>query len=79
MGWIKKEVMTDEELLEQLKSEFKCKETIERLTKRSLSGSVCEYFTDYIRDYYDVTLAQCSRVSKRLADFYGIKKFYYED
>ena len=79
MGWVKQETMTDEELLEQLKSEFKCKETIERLTKRSLSGSVCEYLTDYIRDYYDVTLTQCSRVSKQLADFYGIKKFYYGD
>lgn len=78
MGWIKEEITTDEELLAQLKQTFTNAASIQNGKRASQSSSVCEYLTDYIRDYYDVTLAQCSRVSRKLADYYGIEKYYYE-
>ena len=79
MGWVQKEVITDSELLKELKQTFKSKFDIEYATKRDFNGSVCEMFTDYIRDYYDVTLTQCSRVLEQLKNYYGIKKFYATD
>lgn len=77
MGWVKEEIMTDEELLEQLKKDFPDKFSVSRGVAKSGSNSVYEYLGDYIKDYYDVTLAQCDRVSKALADYLGIKKFYW--
>lgn len=76
MGWVKKETMTDWALLEALKKEFPDKFSITREVSKSCSSSVYEYLTDYIRDYYDVTLWQCDRVAKKLADLRGIKQFY---
>ncbi len=40
------------------------------------SGSPYEYWSDYIKDYYDVTLEQCDDICKRLKDYYKIKNFY---
>lgn len=77
MGWVKKETMTDEALLDSLKKDFPDKFAITRGVTKSCSSSVYEYLTDYIRDYYDVTLYQCDRVAKKLADLRGIKKFYH--
>ena len=59
MGWVKEEVITDEELLKELKKVFVDKFDILRCVTRNCCGSVYEYLTDYIRDYYDVTLWQC--------------------
>ena len=77
MGWVKKETMTDEALLDSLKKEFPDKFAITRGVTKSCSSSVYEYLTDNIRDYYDVTLWQCTRVAKKLADLRGIKQFYH--
>lgn len=77
MGWVKKETIKDEKLLNELKEVFPDKFSILRGVTRSCSGSVYEYLTDFIRDYYDVTLAQCDRVSKRIAQHYEIKHFYH--
>lgn len=77
MGLVKKETMTDEALLDSLKKEFPDKFAITRGVTKSCSSSVYEYLTDYIRDYYDVTLWQCTRVAKKLADLRGIKQFYH--
>ena len=77
MGWVKKETMTDEALLDSLKKEFPDKFAITRGVTKSGSSSVYEYLTDNIRDYYDVTLWQCTRVAKKLADLRGIKQFYH--
>ena len=76
MGWVKKEIIEDEKLLNELKEVFPDKFSILRGVTKSCSGSVYEYLTDFIRDYYDVTLYQCSRVAKNLAEFRGIKKLY---
>lgn len=77
MGWVKKETTTDEALLDSLKKDFPDKFAITRGVTKSCSSSVYEYLTDYIRDYYDVTLWQCTRVAKKLADLRGIKQFYH--
>lgn len=77
MGWVKEESMTDEALLEALKKTFPDKFSVLRGVTKSCSGSVYEYLTDYIKDYYDVTLWQCDRVAKKLADQLGIKKYYW--
>ena len=77
MGWVKNETMTDEALREALKKDFPDKFSILRGVTKSCSSSVYEYLTDYIRDYYDVTLWQCSRVAKSFADLRGIKQFYH--
>ena len=77
MGWVKKEIISDEKLLSELKEVFNDKFSILRGVTKSCSSSVYEYLTDFIRDYYDVTLWQCSRVAKKLADLRGIKQFYH--
>lgn len=79
MGWVKQEVINDEKLFESLKKAFPNSATILRGKRKSKSSSVYEYLTDYMRDYYVVTLSQSSRVAKRIADLYEIENFYYRD
>ena len=79
MGWVKKEVNTDEKLFNEVKECVNDKFAIIRGVRKSCSGSVYEYLTDFLRDYYDVTLYQSHRVAKRLADHYGIKQFYHHN
>lgn len=43
-----------------------------------LKGSLYEFFSDYIRDYYDVTLKQCDEICKMLKAHYKVK-FYAND
>ena len=40
------------------------------------NGSPYEFFSDYINDYYRMTLLDNDKVCKKLKDFYGIKEFY---
>jgi hypothetical protein len=79
MGWVKQEVINDEKLFESLKKAFPNSASILRGKRKSRSSSVYEYLTDYMRDYYVVTLSQSGRVAKRLADLYEIENFYYRD
>lgn len=76
MGWVKKETIKDDVILDELKKTFPDKFSLLRAVSRNCCGSVYEYLSDYIRDYYEVTLWQCDRVSKCLAEHLGIKKFY---
>lgn len=77
MGWVKNETMDDEVIFNELISTFKDKFAISRGVAKSCSSSVYEYLTDYIRDYYDVTLYQCDRVAKRVSNHLGIKHLYH--
>lgn len=79
MGWVSKEKITDEELLSELKKDFPSKKELIMNVRSSRSGSVYEYLTDFIRDYYDVTLQQCDRVSRELVKEFGIRKIFYTD
>lgn len=40
------------------------------------NGSPYEFFSDYIKDYYCMSILGNDEVCKKLKDFYGIKKFY---
>ena len=42
-------------------------------------GTLYEFFSDYIRDYYDVTLKQCDEICKMLKVYYKAEKFYAND
>lgn len=41
-------------------------------------GTLYEFFADYIRDYYDVTLKECDEICKMLKVYYNVK-FYAND
>lgn len=79
MAWVKQEVINDEKLFESLKKDFPNSASILRGKRKSKSSSVYEYLTDYMRDYYVVTLSQSGRVAKRIAELYEIENFYYRD
>ena len=40
------------------------------------NGSPYEYFSDYIKDYYRMSLRDSDEVCRRLRDYYQIKKFH---
>ena len=41
------------------------------------SSTPYEFFADYLRDYYEVTLNQCDEICKMLKEYYKISKFYH--
>ncbi len=43
------------------------------------NGSAYEYFSDLLKDNYDITLKQCDEICSALKKYYGIKKFYATD
>ena len=75
MGWIKNPVKTTEEIFNEVVKEFG-KTWNGRIGD---SSSPYEYFTDHLRDYYDLTLRQCDEVCRMIRDYYGIKCFYYQE
>lgn len=77
MGWVKKETISDSVIFNELIAKFTDKFSILQGVRKSCSSSVYEYLTDYIRDYYDVTIYQCSSIAKKVAEHYGIKKYYH--
>ena len=77
MGWVKKEVRSTKEIFNDLVKVFKKEWKVEYLPYGN--GSPYEYFSDYIRDYYDVTLKQCDEICKMIKEHYGIKRFYYTE
>ena len=70
MGWIK----------EQKESTYKIfKEITDRIYWNGTpkgNSSPYEFFSDYIRDYFDVTLKQCEEICTMLRDYYKIEDFY---
>lgn len=72
MGWIKEPIKTSEEIFNGIKTEFG--ETWSGRCGDSMTP--CEYFSDHLRNYYDLTLAQCDEVCKMIKEYYGIAAFY---
>jgi hypothetical protein len=70
MGWVKTPIRTSEDIFKEITSQNP------KWKGRKGSSSPYEYWSDYIKDYYDVTLHQCDEICKMLMDFYKIKKFY---
>lgn len=40
------------------------------------SSTPCEYFTDYLRDNYDITFEQCNDLCEMFKKYYNIEDFY---
>ena len=75
MGWIKKEVRPTKEIFDSIVKVFG-----EKWNGRIGSSTTpYEYFSDYIRDNYDVTLRQCDEICKMIKEHYKIKRFYYNE
>ena len=77
MGWVSKEVRPVKDIFDDLVKEFGTKWKFEYLP--SGNGSPYEYFSDHIRDYYDVTLKQCDELCRMIKEHYKIGLFYYNE
>ena len=72
MGWIKEPNRETKEIFNEI---------ISKGWNRCIRGCATpyEYWSDYIRDNYDVTLKQCDEICKMIKEHYHIKRFYYND
>ena len=70
MGWVKQETMTDDELFEAITNELSYNTIVWNMRKNK--ENAYGYVGDYIKDYYDVTLKQCDRVTERLLKHFGL-------
>ena len=72
MGWIKEPIRDSREIFNEI---------VSKGWNGSYKGSTCpyEYFSDYIRDYYDVTLKQCDEICRMIKEHYGVKEFFYTE
>ena len=71
MGWVKKPIKTTREVFDSI-----TKNLVWIGTPRG-NSTPYEFFTDYIRDNYDVTLKQCDIICTMLKKHYCITHFYY--
>ena len=78
MGWVSKQVRPTKEIFDDIIKDFGENWKNTNLPP-SGNGSYYEYFSDYIRDYYEVTLRQCDVLCKMIKEHYQIKKFYATD
>lgn len=70
MGWVKEPIRDTKEIFNEI---------ISHKWNGCIGDSTTpyEYFADYIRDMYDVTLKQCDELCKMIREHYKIKRFYY--
>jgi hypothetical protein len=73
MGWIKEPIRDTKEIFNEIVSKVKWNGRI------GDSTTPYEYFADYIRDYYDVTIKQCDEICKMIKEHYRIERFYYTE
>ena len=73
MGWIKEPIRDTKEIFNEIVSKVKWNGRI------GDSSSPYEYFSDYIRDNYNVTLRQCDEICSMIKEHYKIKLFYWTD
>ena len=72
MGWVKTPTRTSEDIFSEIVLE--CPTWNGRVGD---SSSPYEYWSDYLRDNYDLTLSQADEICRRLKAYYGIEHFYY--
>ena len=75
MGWVSNQVRPTRDIFNDLVKVFGKKWKNSYLP--SGNGSPYEYFSDYIKDYYEVTLSQCDTLCRMIKGYYDIKLFYY--
>ena len=72
MGWVKTPTRKTSDIFKEI-------------VKEGWSGNIkdsstpFEYWSDRIKDNYDVTLLQCNMLCKMIKQHYKIKKFYAND
>lgn len=71
MGWVKVQVKDTNDIVNDIVNNITWKGTPKGNT------TPYEFFTDYIRDNYDVTLKQCDEICGMLKQHFNIKHFYY--
>ena len=74
MGWVKQPIQKSEQIYIEIISE--------RPTWNGRMGgshSPYEYWADWLRDNYDLTLKQCDEICRWLKEYYKIEKFYYTE
>ena len=74
MGWVKEIKHSTEEIFNEV-----IKEIPEWRGIPDDSSSPYEYFSDHLRNYYEVTLHQSEEICKKLRDYYHIEEFYYNE
>jgi hypothetical protein len=72
MGWVKTEVNRTSKIFEDVISKF----GEDWNGYIGDSSTPCEYFSDYLRNYYDLTLKQCDLICEMIKQHYHIEKFY---
>lgn len=79
MGWVKEEVQQTNKIFKEITKQFSHYSEKGRKPPYNRCSSAYEFFSDYIRDNYNVTLKQCDELCKRIKKYYNIKKFYATD
>ena len=72
MGWIKTATRSSEEIFSEI---VKDRPTWDG--RIGDSTTPYEYWTDWLRDNYDLTLRQCDEICRGLKEYYHIEHFYY--
>lgn len=74
MGWIKKPIKKSEQIYSEIIS-------ARPIWNGRIGDSNCpyEFWSDWLRDNYDLTLGQCDEICRWLKEYYNIKKFYNTD
>lgn len=75
MGWVKTEVKPSSRIFADIIGKFGDKWN----GRIGDSSTPYEYFSDYIRDNYDVTLGQCDEICKTIKKHYKIERFYHNE
>lgn len=72
MGWVKQPVRTSEDIFSEI-----VREQPTWNGRIGDSTTPYEYWSDYLRDNYDLTLRQSSEICSALKEYYHIEHFYY--
>lgn len=75
-GWVKDEKKSTEEIFQDIINKFD-ENSIMRHIQYKDSTTPYEFFSNYIRDYYDVTLKQCEETLDKLEEYYDLPYFDY--
>lgn len=79
MGWIKEEVQQTNKIFKEIIGQFSHYTENGRKPPYNGCSTPYEFWSDYIRDNYNVTLKQCDELCRRIKKHFGIKEFYYNE
>ena len=74
MGWVKEPIKKTEQIYIEIVS-------ARPTWDGNIGDSACpyEYWADWLRDNYDLTLNQCGEICYWLKEYYNIERFYYTE